>query len=197
MAWPRMIVPLVGRWGENGTYDHRLHDVMTSAELLIDAFGRIRENVHAAVAGLTQDELAARIDADANSIAWLVWHLSRVQDDHVADVAGLEQAWTAAGWAKCFDLPFRDASIGYGHSSADVAKLGGVPADLLLGYYDAVHAQSIDYVSGLTDADLPRVVDTRWNPPVTLGVRLISVIDDDIQHSGQAAFIRGILLRRR
>ncbi|MFD6157670.1 DinB family protein [Nocardia sp. NPDC060256] len=170
---------------------------MTSADLLIDAFGRVQENVHGAVADLTTDELAVQLDPGANSIAWLIWHLTRVQDDHVADVADIDQVWTAAGWAERFGLPFDDTAIGYGDTPDEVAQLGAVSADLLLGYYDAVHAQTIKYVSGLTDADLPRVVDTRWNPPVTLAVRLISVVDDDIQHSGQAAFIRGVLLRRR
>ncbi|AYF78272.1 DUF664 domain-containing protein [Nocardia yunnanensis] len=170
---------------------------MTSADLLVDGFGRVKENVHGAVAGLTQQELGTRLDGTANSIAWLIWHLTRVQDDHVAEVAGREQVWTAAGWAKRFELPFDDSATGYGDDSAEVEALSNVPAELLLGYYDAVHAQTIEYVSALTDADLPRVVDTRWDPPVTLGVRLISVIDDDIQHSGQAAFVRGVLLRRR
>ncbi|MFF3225166.1 DUF664 domain-containing protein [Nocardia suismassiliense] len=170
---------------------------MTSADLLIDAFGRVQEHVHAAVSGLTRDELAARLDPGANSIAWLIWHLTRVQDDHIADVADIEQVWTAAGWAERFGLPFDDTATGYGDSPDEVAQLGAASADLLLGYYDAVHAQTIEYVSGLTDADLPRVVDTQWDPPVTLGVRLISVVDDDIQHAGQAAFIRGVLLRRR
>ncbi|MVU77015.1 DUF664 domain-containing protein [Nocardia sp. ET3-3] len=170
---------------------------MTSADLLVDAFGRIKENVHGAVAGLTTQELGVRLDEGANSIAWLIWHLTRVQDDHVAEVAGLEQVWTAQGWAKRFELPLDDAATGYGHTAADVAALNGVPAELLLGYFDAVHAQSVEYVSALVDADLPRIVDTRWDPPVTLGVRLISVIDDDIQHAGQAAFVRGVLLRRR
>ncbi|WP_194818693.1 DUF664 domain-containing protein [Nocardia sp. XZ_19_385] len=170
---------------------------MTSADLLTDAFGRVQENVHGAVADLTTDELSTRLEPGANSIAWLLWHLTRVQDDHVADVAGLQQVWTASGWAKRFDLPFDEAATGYGHDSADVDGLNGITAELLLGYYDAVHAQTLDYIGGLTDTDLPRIVDTRWNPPVTLGVRLISVIDDDIQHSGQAAFIRGVLLRCR
>lgn len=170
---------------------------MTSADLLTDAFGRVQENVHGAVADLTADELGARLDPGANSIAWLLWHLTRVQDDHIAEVAGLDQVWTAAGWADRFGLPFADEATGYGHTAADIEQLGRVPVELLLGYYDAVHAQTIDYVSGLTDADLPRIVDTRWDPPVTLGVRLVSVVDDDIQHSGQAAFIRGVLLRRR
>lgn len=170
---------------------------MTSAGLLVDAFGRVKENVHGAVAGLSVEELATRLDPGANSIAWLVWHLTRVQDDHVAEVAGTEQAWTADGWAKRFALPFDDAATGYGDGTGEVAALEGISAELLLGYHDAAHARTIAYVEKLTDADLPRVVDTRWDPPVTLGVRLISVIDDDIQHSGQAAFIRGVLLRRR
>ncbi|WP_067699279.1 mycothiol transferase [Nocardia jejuensis] len=169
---------------------------MTTADLLVDGFGRVNENVHGAVEGLTPQELGVQLEAGANSIAWLVWHLTRVQDDHIADVAGFEQAWTAQGWAKRFELPFDDAATGYGHEAADVAALDGVSAELLLGYHDAVHAQTLEYVSGLVDADLPRIVDTRWDPPVTLGVRLISVLDDDIQHSGQAAFVRGVLARR-
>ena len=60
-----------------------------------------------------------------------------------------------------------------------------------------MHAQTIALVSGVTDADLSRVVDEAWDPPVTLGVRLVSVISDGLQHAGQAAFIRGILRRER
>jgi Protein of unknown function (DUF664) len=169
---------------------------MNTAELLADAFGRVQEVVHQSVAGLTGDQLSYRVDDDANSIAWLVWHLTRVQDDHVADVAGTEQLWTSRGWADRFGLPFPNSEIGYGQRSAAVAAVRVESPDLLVGYYDAVHEQTLTYVSGLVDADLDRVVDTRWDPPVTLGVRLNSVIDDDHQHAGQAAFIRGILLRR-
>jgi len=169
---------------------------MTSAELLVDAFGRIHEVVHEAVDGLTPEQLGARLDPDANSIAWLVWHLTRIQDDHVADVAGRDQVWTAAGWVERFNLPFDPHAHGYGHTSADVAAVQVESAELLTGYYDAVHDRTIEYVKGLRDADLDRIVDTRWDPPVTLGVRLVSVISDDLQHAGQAAFIRGILERR-
>ena len=168
---------------------------MNVAELLHDLFGRVAENVHGAVEGLDVDALTHRVDPEANSIAWLVWHLTRVQDDHVAEVAGAEQAWTADGWAERFGLPFPVGSIGYGHSSDEA---GAVRADaaLLLGYFDAVHARTLQYVDGLADGDLDRVVDRRWDPPVTLGVRLVSVADDDLQHAGQAAFVRGIVERR-
>ena len=169
---------------------------MTSAELLAAAFGRIQETVHDVVRGLTPEQLAFRIDSDANSIAWLVWHLTRIQDDHVADVALTEQVWTSGGWVERFGLPFGRLAHGYGHSSADVAAVRAVSAELLADYYDAVHEQTIRFVEGLTDADLPRIVDEGWDPPVTLGVRLVSVISDDLQHAGQAAFIRGIIERR-
>jgi uncharacterized damage-inducible protein DinB len=168
---------------------------MTSADLLADAFDRIREEVHDAVDGLTEEQLAFRVDDDANSIAWLVWHLTRVQDDHVSDVTGADQEWTDGGWAQRFALPFGRLSTGYEHGSADVGAVRA-GAELLTGYHDAVFARTTRYVRTLTDADLPRVVDESWDPPVTLGVRLVSVISDDLQHVGQAAFVRGILLRR-
>ncbi len=166
---------------------------MTSAELLVDAFGRVNETVHEAVQGLTASQLAVRLDRDANSIAWLVWHLARVQDDHVADAFGVPQVWTEYG--KRFELPFGPAEIGYGQSSEQVAQVTVSSGDLLTGYHDAVHEQTIRLVSGVTDADLSRVVDEAWDPPVTLSVRLVSVISDCLQHAGQAAFVRGILLR--
>lgn len=169
---------------------------MTGAELFTDAFGRVREIVHAVARGLTPDQLAARLDDDANSIAWLLWHLTRVQDDHVADALGLEQVWTAKGWEQRFALPFAPGATGYGHRSGDVAAVRVGSADLLTGYYDAVHAQTIECLSGLKEHDFERVVDEAWEPPVTLGVRLVSVISDGLQHAGQAAFVRGILERR-
>ncbi|KOG35229.1 mycothiol transferase [Streptomyces resistomycificus] len=166
---------------------------MHAKDVLIDGHSRIREEVHAAVEGLGPDDLNARPSEEANSVAWLVWHLTRVQDDHVADAFGLEQVWLSQDWEKRFglDLPRRDT--GYGHSPAKVAKVRVDSGDLLTGYYDAVHEQTLGALRGLTAADLERVVDERWDPPVSLGVRLISVLSDDLQHVGQAAYVRGLL----
>ena len=168
----------------------------TATDLLIDGFVRVRQVAHSAIDGLTDGQLTERLDPEANTIAWLVWHLARVQDDHVAEVAGHGQVWTVGGRGERFglDRPDDDA-IGYGDSSQDVAAVQA-SGELLLGYLDAVHEQTISYVAGLGDDDLERVVDERWDPPVTLAVRLVSVISDDLQHAGQASYIRGILLRR-
>ncbi len=158
----------------------------------MDAFGRIRGIVHNVVEGLSSDELAYRVTPAANSIAWLIWHLTRIQDDHVAEVAGVEQVWVAARWVDRFALPFDAADTGFGHSSDDVGAVKGQSGDFLK-YHDAVFEQTKNFVAGLQDDDLERIVDERWDPPVSLGIRLVSVISDDLQHAGQAAYIRGIL----
>jgi uncharacterized damage-inducible protein DinB len=168
---------------------------MRSAEVLVDAFDRVRGVVHGAVRALTPEQLAYRVNSEANSIAWLVWHLTRIQDDHVADAAQVDQVWMA-GWAERFALPFGRSATGYGHGPDDVAAVRA-GADLLTGYHDAVHDQTVAYVRTITDDDLARIIDNSWDPPVTLGVRLVSVVSDGLQHAGQAAFIRGMIERTR
>jgi uncharacterized damage-inducible protein DinB len=169
---------------------------MRSNELLLYAYGQIQETLRRAVDGLTPAELTSRIGPDANTIAWLAWHLARVQDDHVAEVAGSEQVWTADDWVTRFGLPFPAEATGYGFDSEQVAQVRVPSADLLLDYAGAVHGRTAEFLRGLSDADLDAVVDTRWDPPVTLGVRLVSILSDDLQHVGQAALLRGLLPRR-
>ncbi|MFF8289517.1 DinB family protein [Streptomyces sp. NPDC016309] len=169
---------------------------MNGAGVLVDGFGRVREAVHDAVGGLSPELLHARLDPGANTIAWLVWHLTRIQDDHVAGVAGEEQLWLSEGWADRFGLPFPATATGYGHTAEEVGSVRVRTPALLPDYYDAVHERTVGFVRTLRDADLDRVVDTSWSPPVTLGVRLVSVVAEDLQHAGQAAFLRGCLERR-
>ena len=166
---------------------------MHAKDILIDGYGRIQEEVHAAVDGLSAEELSARPAADANSVSWLIWHLARVQDDHVADAFGLDQVWLAQGWEKRFGLDLNRHDTGYGHSSAKVARVRVDSGDLLTGYYDAVHEQTLQALRDLSAKDLGRIVDERWDPPVSLGVRLVSVLSDDLQHVGQAAYVKGLL----
>jgi hypothetical protein len=166
-------------------------DSATARELLRDAFTRLVEHADALTDGLTDDESNYRPTAEANSIAWLLWHSARGQDFQVADIAGVEQAWTRDGWVERFGLDLPRDDIGFGHSPEQVAKVRA-PAELLAGYYHAVHQLTLNYVAGVTGAELARIVDTHWDPPVTAGMRLVSIIDDCAQHLGQAAYLRGI-----
>jgi Protein of unknown function (DUF664) len=166
---------------------------MTSVDLLTDAFSRVHNVVHQAVDNLTPDELAFRVNGNTNSIAWLVWHLSRVTDDHLSEAASKEQVWIGNGWAEKFALPFPPDATGYGFGGDDVAAVKVKSGEILIGYFDEVIEEATRFVKHLKDDDFARVVDDSWTPPVTLAVRLISVISDDLQHAGQAMFIRGIV----
>jgi hypothetical protein len=162
--------------------------------LLTESFSRVGDVLRRAVDGLSVDELAFRPDPRANSIAWLAWHAGRGEDAQIADVAGVEQVWTAQGWADRFDLPFARSASGYGQSAEEVGQVRA-SGELLLGYYAAVAEQTGAYLGRLTETDLDVVVDERWDPPVTLGVRLVSVVGDSLQHAGQASYVRGLLER--
>ena len=160
-------------------------------EILRDSFTRIIEHVDGLTDDLADEVSFYRPTPEANSICWLIWHSARIQDAQLAEIAGIEQVWFSGGWVDRFalDLP-RDAH-GYGHTAAEVAKVR-VPADLLSGYYHAVHKMSLEYVATVTVEELGCVVDENWSPPVTASARLVSIIDDCAQHLGQADYVRGI-----
>ena len=170
---------------------------MEHRELLIDAFGRVHEEVHRCLTGLAGEQLAFRPDEQANSIAWLAWHLTRVQDDHVSDLAGRPQAWIEDAWHARFSRPADPDDTGFGDSAEQVGSLRPDGPEVLLAYFDAVHVRSIAYLEGVSATDLDRVLDEPWyDPPPTVGVRLVSVIADCLQHVGQMAYIRGLIERR-
>ncbi|MGN6694871.1 MAG: mycothiol transferase [Aquihabitans sp.] len=164
---------------------------LSARELLVDSFRRIRD-LFDAVADDAPEVLAFRPAPEANTIAWLAWHLTRVQDTHVADLAGTEPVWSTAGWVDRFDLDLGRGATGYGATPDEVAALDDAPADLLVGYHADVHAATIAYIDSVDAAELARIVDTDWDPPVTASARLVSVIGDCLQHLGQAAYIRGL-----
>lgn len=169
---------------------------MDAIGVLVDGFERVGPRARACLDGVDDEGLTWRIEPGTNTLAWLVWHMAREQDAQVAGLAGGEQVWTAGGWFERFALPFGPRAMGYGQSAEEVA-LVVAPADLLLDYLDAATEATLAYLATLGDDDLDEVVDTRWDPPVTRGVRLVSILGDDLEHLGQAEFVRGVLDRSR
>ena len=166
---------------------------MESKDLLIDLFGRVSEHVHQIADGLSPEDLLVTPTEEANPIGWLLWHLTRVQDHHVAEVLGEAQVWVEGDWAPRFGLAPDPDDTGYGHTAEQVHAVRPESAAAAVEYYDAVAARTARWLESVSAADLDRIVDERWDPPVTLGVRLVSVADDDIQHCGQAAYVKGLL----
>ena len=167
---------------------------MDVAALLLDLYGRVPPAIADVVDDLDTDQLSWRPGPAANPIGWLVWHLTRVQDVHISEVLDAEQVWTSGTFAAEFGLEPDPSFHGYGHTTAQVDMVRPETARPLLDYFGAVHGRTAELVATLTADDLDRVVDRSWDPPVTLGVRLISVADDCLEHAGQAAYVRGLLL---
>lgn len=166
---------------------------MDVAALLLELHGRIPPLVREAVDGLDPARLVEPPRPGANPIGWLVWHLARVEDHHVAELLDEPQIWVGDDWAARFGLEPDPANSGYGHTAAEVAAVRPESADVLLDYLGAVGERTRAMLAALSPADLDRIVDRRWDPPVSMGVRLVSIADDALQHAGQAAYARGLL----
>jgi hypothetical protein len=170
---------------------------MDCKDLLIDALSRVDEDFRRAVDGLSAEQLAFRPAEHANTIAWLGWHLTRVMDDHVSELAGHRQAWIDGGWYARFDKQPDDSDTGFGYGPEQVAAIRPAGPQVLVDYFAEVYEQTLAYLKTLKDADLDRIIDRRWDPPVTTGVRLISVVNDTTQHAGQMAYVRGLVEGRK
>lgn len=165
---------------------------MKTSDVLADGFNRIGESVAAVADGLGPAELNRRPLGKGNSIAWLLWHIGRVQDHQIAEAAGAEQVWSAQGFVDRFGFPLRRGDTGYGHSPEQVSAVRVDSGHLLVEYNRAVLEQTLSFVRALEETDLDRIVDQRWDPPVTLGVRLVSILGDCLMHAGQAEYVRGL-----
>jgi hypothetical protein len=172
----------------------------TATAALVEGFNRTPGLVQTALEGVSDADLTRRVDPDANTIAWLVWHTARMQDGQIAMAqrslgrAGADQVWTSQGFADRFGLDVGDREVGYGMTSDQVAGIVA-PADLLVEYHRAVNDHTVEFLESLDDADYGQIVDQRWDPPVTLLARLVSIEQDAVQHLGQAAYVRGVLKR--
>ncbi|MEP7764410.1 DinB family protein [Sanguibacter sp. 25GB23B1] len=166
---------------------------MPALDILSDGFDRVREGVREVAGSLSVEQLETRPAEDANSIAWLLWHASRVQDAQMADLAGTPEVWITGGWAERFGLSLDPSDTGYGHTPEQVASVRGLTAEQLVGYQEATAARTKEILAGLDEPDLVRVIDVSYDPPVTVGVRVLSILADDLEHVGQAAFVRGMI----
>lgn len=95
--------------------------------------------------------------------------------------------------ASRFGLDPDPSNTGYGHTAEDISAVRPDGHGALVEYLDTVCRRTRDMLERVSPVDLDRIVDRRWDPPVNMGVRLVSVADDSLQHLGQAAYARGLL----
>ncbi len=166
---------------------------MEAKDLICDALERIRSLLHRTLPGLSLDELHRQPSPETNSVAWLTWHLTRVQDNGISGLFGPDQAWISQGWYAKFGLAPDPDNEGQGHTPAQVAAFRVASAQLLLDYHDSVSTRSKAFVAGLTPADFDRELpEPQYQPLPTVGVRCVSILSDNLQHAGQVAYLRGL-----
>ena len=166
---------------------------MEAAALVVDALGRVRQMVRGALEDLAPEELLA---SPKPHMAWLVWHLSRVQDANFSGLMDRPQLWIADGWHARFNMPPDPRDYGSGHrqTQEQVEAFTITDKSLLLDYLDAVFARSKAYLSTVTNDDLNRILnEPQYQPLPTLGIRLASVINCNTRHAGQIEYLRGLI----
>ena len=164
---------------------------MNAIEILIDTAGRPLEALEATRDRITAENLNAHPGHD-NSIAWLLWHTGREIDAQLAALSGGDEVWSAAGFRQRVGLGELGDGIGYGHTPEQARAVVAEDAQALVDYVEATTEALIEYLGGLSDEDLDDVVDASYDPPVSRGVRLVSIIDDAAQHIAQVAFVCGM-----
>ncbi|UCF85585.1 MAG: DinB family protein [Desulfobacteraceae bacterium] len=163
-------------------------------DLLADGYERALESLENVLNGLTEDDLNWQPRYDCNSIGWLAWHLTRQQDAQISALMGEEQLWIKVGWHSRFSRPADPKDTGFGHTPEQVAAFKSPDVQTLLDYHRAVLERSTNYFPTLAKNDLGRQLDEPWFQPLpTVGVRLVSIMDDAVLHAGQAAYARGLL----
>ena len=166
---------------------------MEAKDIVLDALDRIRSILHRTLTGLTLDEMHRQPSHDTNSIAWLTWHLTRVQDNGISGLFDQEQAWISQGWHAKFGMEPDPDNEGQGHTPAQVAAFRAASVQLLLDYHDSVSARSKAFIGGLAPADFDRQLnEPQYQPVPTVGVRVVSILSDNLQHAGQTAYLRGL-----
>lgn len=165
---------------------------MNALDILREFASRPRLAAHA-LPDLDAGQLNAHPAGHPNSISWLLWHAAREIDVQLAELTEKGQVWSARGFDTRFGLPDSDDDFGLGHTPEQAREIHVEDQGLLVAYLDAVCDAFDAYAGGLSEADLDEVIDHRWDPPVTRGVRLVSLVDDAIQHVGQAYHVAGAL----
>ena len=164
-------------------------------QLTIDIFERILHELEAALDELTIDDLNQQPRPDCNSIGWLTWHLTRVQDWAAAELLGEEQLWIKDNYYAKFNRTPDPEDAGIGDTLEDVVAFRSPDALTLLEYHRAVLRQSKRYItSKLSETELNREFDNPKYPTITnVRTSLMRLINDNMQHLGQVNYVRGML----
>jgi len=150
-----------------------------------------RDYIARAIKDLSPDELAWRPKPHSNNIAFLLWHLARVEDLWINRlILGGKSMYETDGWYKKFKTPAQDSGFGY-----DQAKLAAWPVptpELLQSYTAAVREKTLAFLKTTDEKKLDEPKDFILNK-ATVGWALSHLISEIGEHSGQIGYLRGVM----
>ena len=168
---------------------------MTWQEMIMDIFDRIAAQLAQVLEDLTPEELNQQPTPDTNPIGWLAWHLTRSNDRNMSELMGLEQLWISGNWYARFNRAPDPAETGYGFTLEEVAAFTSPDALTIMEYHRAV----LDRIRQFIGNDLSEMMleEESYSPTFQRSSpvyrTITGVINDGLQHVGQAAYVRGLL----
>jgi uncharacterized damage-inducible protein DinB len=150
------------------------------------------QGLRSVLEGLTSPEARWQPTLHTNHIAWLVWHMARVEDAWVnRRLRGTTEVWVAEGWADRFGMDHD--SVGAGQTIEEIRAMPDIPLTDLMTYFDAVRTITRQYLDQVTDEELWREYQHPRRGSVT-GVWIVGhLLVEESQHTGQVALIRGMM----
>ena len=164
---------------------------MDFKEILRIGLGEYFDGLRKALDGLTAAERRFQPNTVANHIDFIVWHMARDEDGEIHTFAQrTSEIWQREAWDQKLGLPAEDH--GFGYTVEQVAALPQFDIADCLAYYEAVRRATLQYLAGLTAADLERCPDPERRPDATIGRMFSHLIVEGSQHLGQVAYLRGM-----
>ena len=165
---------------------------MEANELLTNLLKGNRSMVRKALDGLSDKEVATRPNSECNSMAWLLWHLSRAEDGLVSSLDGSAELWND-GWAEKCGISAETKGMGFGHKAEDLESFGVGSVDALKEYFGQTEKKVADYLASLSSEDLDKQVPSMMGDgTVPLGNIVQVIVNEAMVHGGQIAYLRGL-----
>ena len=165
---------------------------MGATDIYLEAIKRSDADLRRALEGLTTEDVRKQPAGEgSNPISWLVWHLTRTRDNISSSIVGRKPLWESEGWGAKFGMSDGIPSF----KPDNVHTFDPKSIETLTGYFEAVAANSLKIIEGLQESDMSRMVESTipGRPAQPVVGRLAVILNDNIQHVGQVAYLRGLI----
>jgi uncharacterized damage-inducible protein DinB len=137
---------------------------------------------------LAQDEVAWRPTNSSNSIAFILWHMTRAEDIFINRVMqGKRELYEAEGWDEKLGTPTKT----YQYTEEELQAWPVPKVELLKEYTNSVRERTLTFLKPITSKKLSEVPMPERSP-LSIGAMLSHLCNEIAMHAGQIAYLRGM-----